>query len=269
MTLPTRLPSTPYEKVWGTPLTEPWLQNPDHHKIGEVWFHASDRAPLLVKLLFTSDRLSVQVHPDDAYAALHENSPGKTEMWHVLRAEPGAQVALGLKETISRERLRDASLSGEIEHLLNWIPARKGDTFYVPAGTIHAIGGGLVLCEIQQISDVTYRLYDYGRPRELHLERGVEVAFPGPYTAPPPGKNGLLAEGPYFRTERLKVAGSATCPPRPVNSIYVMVQGEGTIAGQPFVAGEAWEVAAGDDCAISAKDAVVIITSTNFALQSS
>ena len=269
MTLPTRLPSTTYEKLWGTPLTEPWLKNPDHRKIGEVWFQASDQAPLLVKLLFTSDRLSVQVHPDDAYAALHENSRGKTEMWHVLRADPGAQVALGLKETISRERLREVSLSGEIEHLLTWMPAREGDTFYVPAGTIHAIGGGLVLCEIQQISDVTYRLYDYGRPRELHLDRGADIADPGPYTAPPPSQHGLLAQGPYFRTERLDVDGSATSSARPVNSIYVMVKGEGTIAGQPFVAGEAWEVPAGLDCTISSESSAVIITSTNFVLQSS
>ena len=135
--------------------------------------------PLLVKLLFTSDNLSVQVHPGDAYAREHHNSRGKTEMWHILRAEPEAKIALGLRERVTPERLREAAQSGEIMELLNWVPARPGDTFFVPAGTIHAIGGGLALCEMQQHSDITYRLYDYGRPRELHLEHGDCGVAPG------------------------------------------------------------------------------------------
>jgi mannose-6-phosphate isomerase len=266
VTLPRLLPSTPYEKVWGTDLTQPWCANPERQKIGEIWFQASDRAPLLVKLLFTSDKLSVQVHPKDDYARAHENSRGKTEMWHVLRADPGAQVALGLTHEISKERLREASLSGEIEQLLHWYPAASGDTFYVPAGTIHAIGGGLVLCEIQQISDITYRLYDYGRPRELHLDRGVEVSNLAPYrenqvpVAIGPGHQ-LLAEGPYFRTERLEVEGTAILAARPVNKILVMVRGAGFIAGRPFTVGQAWEVQAGETCGLSSPDAVIVVTS--------
>ena len=140
--------------------------------------------PILAKLLFTSDRLSVQVHPNDDYAQAHEGSPGKTEMWYVLAAEPGASVALGLTKTLSGDELRQAALSGEIEKYLNWVKVHPGQTIFVPAGTLHAIGPGLVLCEIQQNSDVTYRFYDFGRldadgqPRELHIDKAVDVTEP-------------------------------------------------------------------------------------------
>ncbi len=133
--------------------------------------------PLLVKFLFTSDNLSVQVHPNDEYAAKHhEGSRGKTEMWHILRAEPGAKIAFGVRVPVTKEELRTAAESGAIVDLLNWIPVRPGETYFIPAGTVHAIGGGLVICEVQQLSDVTYRLYDYkrvdkdGKERELHLD---------------------------------------------------------------------------------------------------
>jgi mannose-6-phosphate isomerase len=242
-----KLASTPYEKVWGAPETEPWFRNPLRRNIGEIWFAASDSAPLLVKLLFTSDNLSVQVHPDDAYAREHHNSRGKTEIWHVMRAEPESRVAVGLRETVTPERLRDAALSGEIMELLNWTPARSGDTFFVPAGAIHAIGGGLVLCEIQQHSDMTYRLYDYGRGRELHLDRALSVSIPEPFAA----RTTLPFECPYFRADRLTVAGSwsssfDTAPVSPArNTLYIALEGNGSIAGAPFQAGEAWEAAAG------------------------
>jgi mannose-6-phosphate isomerase len=158
------------EKVWGSTQLEPWFPNSEK-KIGEVWLEG-ENLPLLVKFLFTTEALSVQVHPE-----------GKTEMWHVLAAEPGAKVAAGFHAPISEERLRSASLSGEIEDLLEWHDARPGDTFFLPAGVVHAIGPGLTLCEVQQYSDVTYRLYDYGRPRELHLDQGVAVSRRGPHAA--------------------------------------------------------------------------------------
>jgi mannose-6-phosphate isomerase len=250
-----RLAATPYEKVWGSPRTEPWYRNPECRSIGEVWFKASESVPLLVKFLFTTGKLSVQVHPNDAYALEHEQSRGKTEMWYILPAEPGAVIALAPLEPITPERLREASLSGEIESLLRWIPAHAGDTFFIPAGTIHALGAGLILCEVQQHSDVTYRLYDYGRlldgkPRELHLDRGIAVAdcepCDGRVTATPLGAGReLLAECRYFRTERLVVNGSAECSARAKNTLYIALEGEGEIAGEPFRAGEGFEVAAG------------------------
>ncbi|HVW84557.1 MAG TPA: class I mannose-6-phosphate isomerase [Bryobacteraceae bacterium] len=243
MKIPVRLSSTPHEKVWGSPATEPWHRNPEGRKIGEVWFAASEAAPLLVKFLFTSENLSVQVHPDDEYARKHENSRGKTEMWHILQAERDAKIALGLRTRITPERLREASLSGEIMDLLNWVPAQPGDTFFIPAGTIHAIGAGIVLCEVQQLSDVTYRLYDYGRPRELHLEKAMDVSHLEPRSEN--AARELPVESAYFRTERLKVEGSAIAPTPLANTLYIALEGEGTIAGNPFAAGEAWEVSAG------------------------
>ena len=262
MNLPIRLRPTPYEKVWGTPLTQPWLQNPLNRNIGEIWFEASKEWPLLVKLLFTSEKLSVQVHPDDLYAQAHGEPRGKTEMWHVLRAEPGAMVALGLREALTSEQLRAASLSGEIERLLNWVPARVGDTFFVPAGTIHVVGAGLVMCEVQQFSDVTYRLYDYGRPRPLHLDDAVAVSIlqPSPTRIQPTGP--LLVECPYFRTELLRVTGSVTFSPRPKTTLCVAIEGEGQFAGQAFHAGEAFEVPPNSDpFEIESSGATILIAS--------
>jgi mannose-6-phosphate isomerase len=164
-----------HERVWGSTRLEPWFPNPNV-KIGEVWFDNAPEDLPLVKFLFTTEKLSVQVHPNDEYARVHHNSPGKSEMWHVLAAEPGAQIAAGFREPVTKQHARAAALSGEIEELLQWYDARPGDTFFIPAGTIHAIGAGLTICEIQQRSNITYRLYDYGRPRELHLEHGFEVA---------------------------------------------------------------------------------------------
>lgn len=237
------------EKVWGSTHLEPWYAGRGE-KIGEVWFTDSVGGgadlPLLVKFIFTSENLSVQVHPDDEFAALHENSLGKTEMWHVLRAEPGARIALGLRETVSKERLREASLSGEIETLLQWHEAAPGDTYFVPAGTVHAIGSGLVICEIQQVSDVTYRLYDYGRPRELHLEKGTAVSKPEPHPGKQPAvrqQDGsfLLAESPYFRTAMFELNGSCQrAGAGDAPEILICVEGRGRIAGEPFTAGQAW-----------------------------
>jgi mannose-6-phosphate isomerase len=136
----------------------------------ERWYTSEPPLPILVKLLAASEKLSVQVHPAG------ECGVGKTEMWHILSAAPGAQIALGFEQPVDAERLRSAALSGEIENLLRWIPVGAGETYFIPAGTVHAIGGGITLCEIQQNSDITYRLYDYGRPRELHLDRAVDAA---------------------------------------------------------------------------------------------
>ncbi len=246
MKSPVRLASTVFEKVWGSPHTEPWHRNPERRRIGEIWFAASDSVRILVKLLFTMDNLSVQVHPQ-----------GKTEMWHILRAEPGARIALGVRETLTPERLRQTSRSGEIVELLNWIPARAGDTFFAPAGQIHAIGGGLVLCEVQQPLDVTYRLHDFGRGRELHIEQAIQVSSLEPFE----GAREFPVESAYFRTERLRVNGSVLLPPRARNTIFVAMAGEGDVAGIPFRAGDAIEVPAGaEPVRISGVHATLIVT---------
>ena len=237
---PLRLPTRFLEKVWGAEDLAPWYLNRGK-KIGEVWFEAD--LPLLVKFVFTAERLSVQVHPDDAFAAAHEHSRGKTEMWYILRADPGAQLAIGFREAISRDRLREAAVSGEIESLLNWINVEAGNAFLIPAGTVHAIGSGLAICEIQQHSDLTYRLYDYGRPRDLHLDKAVQVSSTD---ANQIKSVPLPIESPYFHTELARIASPIQYVPAPDRfHILIFVAGRGTIAGQPFQEGETWLIPAG------------------------
>ena len=240
---PRRLSPKMLPKIWGSPSLDPFFPNPTAEKIGEVWFEQVPDPPLLVKFVFTSGKLSVQVHPPDHYARLHENSPGKTEMWHVVAAQPGAQIAAGFRQEVSEERLREAAQSGEILDLLSWHEARPGDTYFLPAGTVHAIGEGLVLCEIQQYSDITYRLYDYGRPRELHLEHALRVSHRGPHTALQPAREGVLVSCPYFTTEKLRVNGSLRHTPARAE-LWIVLQGSGQIAGQPTRPGEVWHVPA-------------------------
>jgi mannose-6-phosphate isomerase len=234
-----RLAGRALEKVWGTPDTEPWYPR-SGLKIGEVWFQAPEEPRLLLKFLFTSENLSVQVHPPDS-----TSGPGKTEMWYILRAAPSAGLALGFERAITPEEVRAAALSGEIEGLLRWYAAQPGDVFFVPAGTVHAIGPGLALCEIQQNSDVTYRLYDYGRPRELHLDLAVPLSDPGrhPGSSAPVdlGENcRLLVECPYFRTEWIRVIEDRHCASSGRAEFLACVEGEGDFDSEPFGPGQVW-----------------------------
>lgn len=133
------------------------------------------RFPLLIKFLFPRDKLSVQVHPDDDGARALGEPCGKTECWYILQAEPGAQIGLGLRPGTTKSEVERAIHETRMEELLNWIDVRAGEMFYVDAGTVHAIGPGSVIVETQQNSDTTFRLYDYGRPRELHIEHGLRA----------------------------------------------------------------------------------------------
>jgi len=248
---PVPLKKTFLDKVWGSPNVAPWYV-PDGRRIGEVWFTSEGApSPLLMKLIFTSEWLSVQVHPGDEYAEKAEQSKGKTEMWYILRAEPGAKLACGLTETISKERLRAASLSGEIEQLLNWVEVKAGDAIFIPAGTVHAIGPGLVLCEIQQQSDVTYRLYDYGRPRELHLDKAMDVSVAGPHEGvhKPTALSEVekrLVECEYFVVDTVKVGEPWMYHPKDTSfEAVVAVDGDLVVDGEPMAAGEAWMIPSG------------------------
>jgi mannose-6-phosphate isomerase len=263
---PVRLTPRLLEKVWGSTALEPWFPN-QPQKTGEAWFEGVPGLPLLVKFLFTSEKLSVQVHPDDADARMHHGSRGKTplgktEMWHVLRAEPGAKIAAGFRREISEQELRESALSGAIVDLLEWHEARAGDTFFIPSGTVHAIGEGLVLCEIQQNSDVTYRLYDYGRPRELHLDDAVRVSCRTPFTARVKPEGQRLVKCEYFTTERIHLAGSLRHTPAAGNmEWWIVLEGAGEIAGQAMRAGEVWYVGAGQGPLDLQGDAVLLRTS--------
>jgi mannose-6-phosphate isomerase len=233
------------EKIWGATHLEPWFPN-SVRKIGEVWFEGVDDLPLLIKFLFTSEKLSVQVHPNNDYARVHHDSRGKTEMWHILAAEPGAKIAAGFRMEISAEKLRESALSGEIEDLLAWHDARPGDTFFIPAGTVHAIGSGLVLCEIQQNSDVTYRLYDYGRPRELHLAQATAVSARTSHAALQKPEGEVLVRSEYFTTSKFAVDSPRQYRPAPgAFEVLIVIHGNGSLAGQETKAGEAWYVPAG------------------------
>jgi len=175
-----------------------------------------DRFPLLIKFLFPREKLSVQVHPDDEGARRIGQANGKTECWYVLAAEPGAQVGLGLKPGVTKDDLRRAIAEKRAEALLNWLDVHAGDMIYVDAGTVHAIGPGSILVETQQNSDTTYRLYDYGRPRELHVEEGLAATKETTHA----GKvrheadSTLLVSSPCFRVEKRKLdRGESWAPP--------------------------------------------------------
>jgi mannose-6-phosphate isomerase len=226
------------EKPWGSKYLEPLFPN-QSEKTGEVWFEADHPLPLLVKFIFTTDKLSVQVHPGDEYAALHHNSPGKTEMWHVVAAQPGAQVEVGFVEPLSKEQLREAATSGTIEPLLQKYDARPGDTFFLPAGTVHAIGPGLVMCEIQQPSDITYRLYDYNRGRELHLDHALAVSDLEPFDPRAEAREGLLVACNHFTTSLVRVRGAAELPEH-AGQFVVVIGGKGSIARNATRPGDAW-----------------------------
>ncbi len=239
---PRRLTPRFLEKVWGATHLQPWF--PDTAtKTGEVWLEGDPGSPLLIKFLFTTGKLSVQVHPGDAYAAEHHHSLGKTEMWHVLRAEPGAKIAAGFHQQVTKPQIEATARSGEIENLLEWFDAHPGDTFFLPAGTVHAIGPGLALLEIQQNSDITYRLYDYGRPRELHLEHALAVSDLGPHAARAIPQGDILIECPYFGTRRLDIHGKLQIDQIPGNgkrSYLIILEGNCDLSGQHARPGEGW-----------------------------
>jgi mannose-6-phosphate isomerase len=247
MSLPVRLPPSFHAKLWGSTEPGPWFPATGG-KLGEVWFQAEPPLPILIKFLFTSESLSVQVHPPD-----RPGVPGKTEMWHVLRAAPGATLGLGFREPVGRDKLLESALSGEILNLMQWFPVSAGETYLVPAGTVHAIGPGVALCEIQQNSDVTYRLYDYGRDRELHLSEALEVSEPVPHqgrclpVVTGPGRS-LLAHCPYFATELLDLTGATHYRPDPEGfALLTAIEGCGALGNQAFRAGEVWLVPAGGE----------------------
>lgn len=192
-------------KVWGRDALPAPFAAPPGERIGEIWFEPPPELPhVLVKYLFTSEKLSVQVHPSDATALPGE--AGKEECWLVLDAEPDAQLAIGFAHALTPGHIAAAARDGTIEQLLAWHPARPGDLFYLPAGTVHAIGPGLSLVEVQQASETTFRLYDYGRPRELHLDRALAVADGVPYAAEHRrsiADGQVLVDGPHFRLDRV------------------------------------------------------------------
>ncbi|BFH70350.1 type I phosphomannose isomerase catalytic subunit [Paenibacillus dendritiformis] len=239
-------------------------QGLDHvrEQYGKEWFgkkgfsEKNGRFPLLIKLLDCNDDLSVQVHPTDDYEGLPEGELGKTEMWYVLDAKPGAKIIYGLKEGTDREALAAAIAEGRIMEALQEVPVQAGDSFYIPAGTVHALCAGVVVAEVQQNSDTTYRLYDYnrpgldGKPRELHIDDSLNViAYEGAGATRMKTDNAkpnewlTLAESPYFRVEKGIVKQPWSLSTTPDSFVILVVcEGTGTLrwADQelPLAAGE-------------------------------
>ena len=178
-----------------------------------------DYFPLLIKLIDAQENLSVQVHPSDEYALTHEGEYGKTEMWYILDCKDGASLYYGFSHNITVEEYRTAIQNGNLTDILRKIPVKRGDVFFIPAGTVHAIGSGILICEIQQNSNTTYRVFDYNRRdkdgnlRPLHIEKAVAVSnlnrSPDPLPLPD-GDDVLLATCEYFEVKRLHVNGSTT-----------------------------------------------------------
>ncbi|MGC2422277.1 MAG: type I phosphomannose isomerase catalytic subunit [Candidatus Acidiferrales bacterium] len=256
-------PLFPQESQLAEPIGEAWMTSSDSRfadghfagkTLGQAWLEmppewAGTQAqrtldtrspfPLLVKFIFAEDKLSVQVHPDDAYASKHEQAAGgrgKTEMWYIIAARPGAEVLAGLKPWVTRENFVHAIADASVEECLERVPVSAGDAIFVPAGTVHSIGPGLVLCEIQQQSDLTYRVYDYdrrdaqGQSRPLHIEKALEVIRFGKQSGgriePVPARRGgravrggireaYLAACPYFAAEKWdfhgKISTASSC----------------------------------------------------------
>lgn len=227
--------------------------------VGEVWFQEpGDTMPdMLIKYLFTGERLSVQVHPDDDQAHARGLPRGKDECWTILKAAPDATIALGPKAPMTPEQLRADAESGAIVDDLDWVPVKAGDFLYAPSGTIYAIGGGLTLIEVQQNSETTYRLYDYGSDRELHLKDGVDVADLEPYrpiVSPGPAGKGrtILVEGPKFVLERLGGGERQVALPEGTTAWLVPIAGSGSVAEVAWTAGECVTVTGSETIAASA-----------------
>jgi mannose-6-phosphate isomerase len=253
----TKLSTIRINKPWGRHKLWPGFEDApaNGEPVGEIWYKMPSGAPepeLLVKYLFTSERLSIQVHPDDPAARAAGYPCGKDEAWLILAAEPGATIALGTRHPVTPAELRAAALDGSIETLMDWRSVKAGDVIYSPAGTVHAIGAGLTLIEVQQNVDLTYRLYDYGRPRELHLDAGIAVARPVPFVDSPiptqskPNRD-ILVEGGKFAIERLRRIGEHTLNR---SGWIIPVTGGGRINGQPFSAGECWYVEGAEQVSI-------------------
>lgn len=211
-----------------------------------------EQFPMLIKLIDARENLSIQVHPSDEYALAHEGQYGKTEMWVVLEAAPDAFLYYGFEHEVTKEEFSRRIADGTLTEILHKAPAKKGDVFFIPSGTLHAIGAGLVIAEIQQNSNVTYRVFDYGRvgadgkPRALHVDQALEVTELKPVGQLDFGWH--LGQCPYFTTDRHDAAFSALCDEQSFQAVLI-TDGTGTLirAGErhPLRAGDCYFIPAG------------------------
>jgi mannose-6-phosphate isomerase len=280
-------PLYPEKNNLAEPLGEAWLTGVDckiatgpfaGKMLGEAWpemgvpwrgedFQGQANFPLLLKFIFPKDKLSIQVHPDDAYAAKHElaaGGRGKTEMWHIVSADSGARLLAGLRPGVTKENFKAALAEHKLEELFQVHEVHAGDTFFIPAGTPHTIGPGMIVCEVQEYSDLTYRIYDYGRvdsqgkPRELHIDKALQVMkFDDPSLSKVsalrlPGDRGrktLLAGCSYFAAEKWEFRTTVEAESLHKSfELFVILEGSGYIhwRGSPleYRRGQCWFIPA-------------------------
>jgi len=228
--------------------------------------------PMLIKFIDAANNLSIQVHPSDEYALKNENSFGKTEMWYVVEADEGAGLYVGFKNAVTKEEYEFAIKENRLTDLLNFFEVKRGETYFIPSGTVHAIGKGCLICEIQQNSNLTYRVYDYGRvdkngnPRELHVDKALLVSDLGAYK--PSDLNAstdvgeLLGISKYFTVSRLCVEGERAlkCDKGSFRAI-TCVGGEGTIGDKEMRLGDSYLVSACDETVLLGGNMTLIISS--------
>lgn len=229
--------------------------------------------PVLIKYIDAAQNLSVQVHPDDAFARREENDNGKTEMWYIVQADAGAGIYCGFRRDTGREEFLRRVADGTVEELLNFIPVKAGDCYLIKAGTVHAIGAGCVICEVQQSSNVTYRVYDYnrlgadGKPRQLHVEKAVRVINFAKFKdetgsgAPEQVAGGTLRRltaCSYFSCRELALDGTYTeCNDRSFTAVNVL-SGEGRADGTPFRAGDSFFVPCGEAFSLEGNARIIL-----------
>ena len=229
--------------------------------------------PVLIKYIDAAQNFSVQVHPDDAFARREENDNGKTEMWYIVQADAGAGIYCGFRRDTGREEFLRRVADGTVEELLNFIPVKAGDCYLIKAGTVHAIGAGCVICEVQQSSNVTYRVYDYnrlgadGKPRQLHVEKAVRVINFAKFKdetgsgAPEQVAGGTLRRltaCSYFSCRELALDGTYTeCNDRSFTAVNVL-SGEGRADGTPFRAGDSFFVPCGEAFSLEGNARIIL-----------
>jgi len=258
------------EKIWGYEL---WIASTHPNGPQKAFVQAcGGDYPLLVKIIQANDILSIQVHPDDQ-AALRlegEGNRGKTECWYVLEAAPDAQIVYGMKKGVSRELLTQAIKENKLEPYLEFVKVHKGDFIFIPAGTIHAIGGGLRLLEVQQSCDLTYRLYDWGRGRELHIEKGLDVIKELKLKSPAAFNKSFECE--YFSLEEIDIKGgwSMLCSGQKnkasdIQLLYILSEDKAVIRSnndkisQKLLAEEIYALMPGDKITIEGRASVIRI----------
>lgn len=223
--------------------------------------------PVLIKFIDAKQNLSVQVHPSDDYALKYENSYGKTESWYIVDAEEGAGIYCGFKRDTNKEEFLQSLASGEVENLLNFIPVKKGDCYFIPSGTVHAIGAGCLILEIQQNSDLTYRVYDYnrrgadGKLRELHVDKAVKVINFNKYEPKlfASGENPrVITECDYFRSRELVLNGGFTEKNANSFTCVTVTDGSGEINGEKFVKGDSFFVCADTEYTLKGTGKVIL-----------